>query len=89
MYLEKILCLARIAYPSKRSTPKKEPQIQVRPPLSVLYSPRAQEVIIVSFFLYPAALKMLVVATATPALFALQATKIKWSKFHLSYPRGV
>ena len=54
-----------------------------------LYSPRAQEVIFVSFFLRPAALKMLTVATAMPALFALQATKIKLSKFHLSCPRGV
>ena len=54
-----------------------------------IYSPRAQEVIFVSFFLRPAALKMLAVAPATSALFALQAAKINLSKFHLSYPRGV
>jgi hypothetical protein len=43
------------------------------------YSPRAQEVISVFFFLRPAALKMLAVAPAMAALFALQATKIKAS----------
>jgi len=40
------------------------------------------------FFLRPAALKMLAVAKATSALFALQATKIKAPNFHLLCPRG-
>lgn len=39
-----------------------------------------------AFFLRPAVLKMLAVAQATSALFALQGTKINLSKFHLSCP---
>jgi hypothetical protein len=42
--------------------------------------------IFVSFFFRPAALQMLVVALAMPALCASQVKKINSSKFHLIIP---
>jgi hypothetical protein len=50
------------------------------------YFPQDDQVIFVSFFFRPAALQMLVVALATPALCALQVKKINSPKFHLSIP---
>ncbi len=56
---------------------------------TALYPAREDQVIFVSFFFRPAALQMLAVASATPALCALQVIKINSPKFHLPSPRGV
>jgi len=55
----------------------------------VFYPAREDQVIFVSFFFRPAALRMLAVALATSALCALQVKKINSPKFHLPCPRGV
>jgi hypothetical protein len=57
--------------------------------ISALYFPLDDQVIFVSFFFRPAALQMLDVALAMPALCALQVKKINSPKFHLSIPREV
>jgi hypothetical protein len=46
------------------------------------------QVIFVSVFFRPAALQMLIVALATPALCALQVKKIKFAKISPFHPEG-
>ena len=54
----------------------------------MLYFPRDGQVIFDSFFFRPAALQMLAVALATPALCALQVKKIKFAKISPFHPEG-